>query len=69
MFGALLSVVGESMRREFSKEENTVKMLYAIADKVKAAKERELSLLNHLCIPVGSRKRFGSWFDIRTSWF
>ena len=43
MFGALLSVVGAKMRQEFTKQEDLVKMLYAIAEKVKAAKDREVS--------------------------
>ena len=43
MFGALLSVVGEAGRREFGKEEDLVKMLAAIAEKVKAAKDKEVS--------------------------
>ena len=42
VFGALLSVVGAAMRREFSKQEDLVKMLAAIAEKVKAAKEKEV---------------------------
>ena len=43
VFGALLSVVGAAMRREFSKQEDLVKMLAAIAEKVKAAKDKEVS--------------------------
>ena len=43
MFGAILSVVGQSGRDEFAKEEKLVKMLAAIAQKVKAAKEKEVS--------------------------
>ena len=43
VFGALLSVVGLSARKEFGKEEDLVKMLAAIAEKVKAAKEKEVS--------------------------
>lgn len=41
MFGALMSVVGEGMRNEFGKQEEFVNMLSAIADKVKAAKDRD----------------------------
>lgn len=44
VFGALLSVVGAAMRREFSKQEDLVKMLAAIAEKVKAAKDKDVSL-------------------------
>ena len=44
MFGALLSVVGEAGRREFSKEEDLVKILSAISQKVKAAKDKEVRL-------------------------
>ena len=42
MFGALLSVVGKGMRDEFTKQEEFVKMLSAIGDKVKAAKDRDV---------------------------
>ena len=42
MFGALLSVVGEGMRKEFTKQEDLTKMLTAIAEKVKAAKDKEV---------------------------
>ncbi|ELT97555.1 hypothetical protein CAPTEDRAFT_183515 [Capitella teleta] len=48
LFGALLSVVGESMRTEFVKEEDFIKMTSAIADKVKAAKEKENVLQKEL---------------------
>jgi hypothetical protein len=50
LFGALLSVVGESMRTEFVKEEDFIKMTSAIADKVKAAKDKEVSPLG---FPLG----------------
>lgn len=42
MFGALLSVAGGGMREEFQKQEDLVKMLAAIADKVKASKDKEV---------------------------
>ena len=42
MFGALLSVVGEKMRKELSREEDAVKMFSAIAEKVKASKDKEV---------------------------
>ncbi len=43
LFGALLSVVGASVRHEFSKQEDLTRMLAAIAEKVKAAREKEVS--------------------------
>ena len=46
LFGALLSVVGESMRKEFTKEEDFVKMMSAIAAKVKAAKDKEVRTIS-----------------------
>lgn len=49
MFGALMSVVGEKMRQEFGKQEELVNMLSAIADKVKAAKDRDAVLQRELC--------------------
>lgn len=45
IFGGLLSVVGKSMRSEISKQEEFIRMLSAIADKVKAGKDKEVSLL------------------------
>ena len=42
VFGAILSVVGQSGREEFAKEEKLVKMLAAIAQKVKAGKDKEV---------------------------
>lgn len=44
VFGALLSVVGENGRKEFGKEEDLMKLLAAIAEKVKAAKDKEVSI-------------------------
>jgi len=44
LFGALLSVVGQSMRNELSKQDEFVRILSAIADKVKAAKDKEVSI-------------------------
>ena len=42
-FGAVMSVVGEAGRREYGKEEDLVKMLSSIAQKIKAAKDKEVS--------------------------
>ena len=39
LFGALLSVVGENMRRDFSRQEELAKMLAIIAMKVKEARD------------------------------
>ena len=47
LFGALLSIVGANMQKEFNKQEDMVKILGAIAEKVKAAKDREVG---HICI-------------------
>jgi len=47
LFGALLSVVGKSMRNELSKQDEFVHILSSVADKVKAAKDKEV-----LCSPV-----------------
>ena len=47
VFGALLSVVGEKMRKELSKEEDVVRMFSDVAEKVKAAKEKEVGKVNH----------------------
>lgn len=44
LFGALLSVVGQSMRCELSKQDEFVRVLSAIADKVKAAKDKEVAV-------------------------
>ena len=44
MLGALLSVVGHAVRKEFSKQEDLSKMLSSIAEKVKAAKDKEVRL-------------------------
>ena len=41
LFGALLSVVGVAMRQELSREEDFVRMLSAVADKVKGARDRD----------------------------
>jgi len=41
LFGALLSVVGVGMRQELSREEDFVRMLSAVAEKVKVAKDRD----------------------------
>jgi len=51
LFGALLSVVGKSMRGELSKQDEFVHILSSIADKVKAAKDKEVcvhTLLIHI---------------------
>ena len=45
LFGALLSVVGQSMRNELSKQDEFVRILSAVADKVKAAKDKEVSVV------------------------
>jgi len=45
LFGALLSVVGQSMRNELSKQDEFVRVLSAVADKVKAAKDKEVSVV------------------------
>jgi len=45
LFGALLSVVGKAMRNELSKQDEFVHILSSVADKVKAAKDREVSFL------------------------
>lgn len=50
LFGALLSVVGQAVRNEFSKQEDLVKMLAAIAEKVKAAKDKEVGFLDYTWI-------------------
>jgi hypothetical protein len=42
MFGGLLSVVGEKMREELAKQEEFIHMLSAIADKVKAGRDKEV---------------------------
>jgi len=47
LFGALLSVVGQSMRNELSKQDEFVRILSSVADKVKAAKDREVSVTFH----------------------
>jgi len=47
LFGALLSVVGKSMRSELSKQDEFVHVLSAVADKVKAAKDKEVSFSFH----------------------
>lgn len=44
MFGALLSIVGNSMRLEMTKQEDLVKKFSAIADKVKAARDKDVSI-------------------------
>src|SRR6218665_1424696 len=54
MFGALLSVAGGGMREEFQKQEDLVKMLAAIADKVKASKDKEVENSQKL-ISAGGR--------------
>ncbi len=43
LFGALLSVVGAALRHEFSKQEDLTRMLAAIAEKVKAARDKDVS--------------------------
>ena len=48
LFGALLSVVGKSMRNELSKQDKFVHILSSVADKVKASKDREVQFL--LCV-------------------
>lgn len=48
LFGGLLSVVGEAMRSELSKQEEFIRMLSAIADKVKAGKDKEAILQREL---------------------
>ena len=52
LFGALLSVVGSSLRHEFSKQEDLTRMLAAIAEKVKAARDKDVSILlfRFLCV-------------------
>ena len=45
LFGALMSLVGNAMREEFSKQEDLCKMLGSVAEKVKAAKDKEVSLI------------------------
>ncbi len=45
LFGALLSVVGASLRHEFSKQEDLTRMLAAIAEKVKAARDKDVSTI------------------------
>ena len=56
LFGALLSVVGQSMRSELSRQDEFVRILSAVADKVKAAKDKEVSvvtlLVNVICWSV-----------------
>ena len=42
MFGALLSVVGANVRKDYTRQEDLGKMLAAIADKVKASKDKEV---------------------------
>jgi len=42
LFGALLSVVGKAMRNELSKQDDFVRILSSVADKVKAAKDKEV---------------------------
>jgi len=49
LFGALLSVVGSAMRAELSKQDVFVQMLSAIADKVKAAKDKEVCIVVYSC--------------------
>ena len=44
MFGGLLSIVGEKMRSELSKQEDFVRVLSSIADKVKAGRDKEVLL-------------------------
>jgi hypothetical protein len=44
MFGGLLSVVGEKMRKELAKQEGLIQMLSAVADKVKAGRDKEVCL-------------------------
>ena len=46
LFGALLSVVGKAMRSELSKQDEFVRILSSVADKVKAAKDKEVSFLS-----------------------
>ena len=50
LFGALLSVVGVAMRRELSREEDFVRMLSAVADKVKGARDRDKDVSCHFFI-------------------
>ena len=50
LFGALLSVVGQSMRNELSKQDEFVRVLSAVADKVKAAKDKEVSVVFYSCM-------------------
>ena len=45
MFGALLSVVGNNVRSDYTRQEDLAKMLAAIAEKVKASKDKEVGLL------------------------
>jgi len=42
MFGGLLSIVGEKMRSELSKQEDFVRVLSSIADKVKTGRDKEV---------------------------
>jgi hypothetical protein len=44
LFGGLLSIVGEGMRKELMKQEEFIRMLSAIADKVKAGRDKEVCL-------------------------
>ena len=46
LLGALLSVVGQAVRHEFSKQEDLSKMLSSIAEKVKAARDKEVRLVS-----------------------
>ena len=41
-------MVGQAVRNEFSKQEDLVKMLAAIAEKVKAAKDKEVSVIDYI---------------------
>ncbi|CAH1786121.1 unnamed protein product [Owenia fusiformis] len=48
MFGALMSIVGKSLRKEFEKQEELVKKLAIIAETVKMAKDKDDALNREL---------------------
>ena len=57
MFGGLLSIVGEKMRSELSKQEDFVRVLSSIADKVKAGRDKEVLLLYLFMIAIFCQQR------------
>lgn len=48
MFVALASVTGDALYQEFKKQEELVKVMTSVAEKIKAAKDKDVNgLLDH----------------------